>query len=142
MSPSTGETDLDRLLRALRPHLLPDPYAFCSTTPDHAAILWPMALGLFREVEGVTVILPAQAADEAGLAHDGTWACITLTVHSALTAVGMIAALSARLARAGLSLNPVAGYYHDHLFVPWAQRDRALEVLASFGRPGGPTNDL
>ena len=141
MSPSTGETDLDKLLSALRPDLLPEAYAFCSTTPADATILWPTALGLFREVEGVTVILTARAADEAGLAFDGTWACITLTVHSALTAVGMIAAISTRLAQAGLSLNPVAGHYHDHLFVPWEKRDLALEVLAGFGRPGDPTND-
>jgi len=141
MNPTTGETDLDRLLRSLQPVLGPEPYAFCTTTAERAAALWPAALGLFREAEGVTLILPTRAAHAAALIYEGAWAYVTLTVHSSLAAVGMIAAISTRLAQAGISLNPVAGYYHDHLFVPWEKRDLALEVLAGFGRPGGPIND-
>jgi uncharacterized protein len=49
----------------------------------------------------------------------------------ALTAVGFLAAISAAFADAGISLNPVAGYYHDHLFVPWDERERVLAVLAA-----------
>ncbi len=122
-------TDLQALLRDMSPSLHAEPYAFCTTTPARSLAVWPVAVGLFRESEGVTIILPTADADAAGLAYDGTWACITLTVHSALTAVGFLAAISARLAEAGLSLNPVAGYFHDHFFVPWERRHDALTVL-------------
>jgi hypothetical protein len=27
----------------------------------------------------------------------------------------------------------VAGYYHDHLFVPWARRDDAVAALGALG---------
>ncbi|MBI5876679.1 MAG: ACT domain-containing protein [Chloroflexi bacterium] len=88
-----------------------------------------MPLGMFCEDEGITVIATQAQADTAGLAYAGQWACITLTIHSSLTAVGFIAAISAPLAAAGLSINPVSAYYHDHLFVPWEVRKRAVQVL-------------
>ena len=57
------------------------------------------------------------------------WAHITLTVHSSLWAVGFMARIATALAGAGISLNPVAGCYHDLLFVPWSERHQALVVL-------------
>ena len=84
---------------------------------------------MFREVEGVTLILTEAQAHDAGLTAAALWACITLTVHSSLAAVGLIAAVATKLAASGISVNPVAGYYHDHLFVPWDRREDALRLL-------------
>lgn len=131
MTAPSGETDLTALLRGMSPALHAEPYVFCSVADEQAPGLWSVAVGLFREIEGVTVVLSARAADAAALTYVGTWACITLTVHSSLTAVGFLATLSARLAAAGISLNPVAGFHHDHLFVPWERRFDALDVLDS-----------
>ncbi len=128
MSAIVGETDLSRLLAGLAPALAPQPRAI--RTQAHDAPVPVDALLLFREDEGTTVIVPA--TDE----RDGTppWAQITLRIHSSLDAVGMMAAISAALADAGIPCNVVSAYYHDHLFVPWARRDdamRALSVLVS-----------
>jgi hypothetical protein len=38
------------------------------------------------------------------------------------------------LAGAGISANPVSAFHHDHLFVPWAERLRALAVLEALSR--------
>lgn len=86
-----------------------------------------------EEQEGTTLILTAEAAERAGLA--ATFPCrrITLTVHSALEAVGLMAAVATALADAGIGCNPVAGYHHDHLFVPAGRANdamRALEALS------------
>jgi hypothetical protein len=54
---------------------------------------------------------------------------ITLRVHSALDGVGLTAAFSSELAAAGISCNVVAGYHHDHIFVPDADADRAMAAL-------------
>jgi uncharacterized protein len=121
-----GETDLAALLRTMEPQLHPQPFVFCSVDQATYERLRVVPLGLFREAEGITLILGQQPADEIGLAYEQTWACITLTVHSALTAVGFLAAITARLAAARLSVN--------HLFVPWAERTRALELLRAFSR--------
>ncbi len=78
------------------------------------------AFALVREDEGTTAIVPVEP---------GEFARITLQVHSALEGVGLTAAVSGGLAAVGIACNVVAGFHHDHLFVPWERRDEALAVL-------------
>ena len=124
-----GETELGKLLAGMMPELQPGEFVFCTVPPERVAGLPAEPVGWFREAEGVAVILPRGDAESAGLA--GAFPCrmITLGVHSSLDAVGFLAAVLARLAAAGISVNPVAGYHHDHLFVPTASAEAALEVL-------------
>lgn len=61
----------------------------------------------------------------------GDFARITLEVHSSLDAVGLTAAVSTALTRANISVNIVAGYFHDHIFI---QEQRALEAIAELRR--------
>ena len=86
------------------------------------------AVGWFREAEGVSVIVPA----EAGAALAMAW--ITLSVHSALDGVGLTAAVSGALADAGIACNMMAAHIHDHLFVLEADAARAIMVLGRFRR--------
>ncbi|XXE67240.1 ACT domain-containing protein [Pseudomonas sp. R1-6] len=44
----------------------------------------------------------------------GAQSIVTLTVHSALDAVGLTAAFATALGNAGISCNVIAAYYHDH----------------------------
>lgn len=81
------------------------------------------ALGMFREAEGLSVIVPAETGDALPMA----W--ITLSVHSALDGVGLTAAVSGALAEAGIACNMVAAHHHDHLFVPEEYAERAMAVL-------------
>lgn len=125
-----SETDLDKLIRDIKPELNPGEYVFCTLDPQYSLVnLDP--LGWFREREGVTVILPKIQADELAWPYSLVSGWITLTVHSALEAVGLTAVVSQALAQAGISCNIVAAYYHDHLFVPLRDADRALEILQS-----------
>jgi hypothetical protein len=126
----SGETDLGRLLRDLRPSVDPERWAFC-VLPGHESP--PLTLGAVvtvREAEGWTAVVPADRARSAGLAHTGVYRRVTLTVHSSLEAVGLLAAVARALADAGIACNAVAGFYHDHLFVPEARADDTLAVLA------------
>jgi len=52
--------------------------------------------------------------------------------------VGFIATLAGRLADADIPCNVVAGYHHDHLFVPTRHSQQALKVLASISAPPRP----
>ncbi|RJG14435.1 ACT domain-containing protein, partial [Pseudomonas cavernicola] len=116
------------LLRSMSPQLNAGDYVFCSVN-DENLLAGVQVLGSFREREGLTVILQRQQAERLGLPFDYIAAWITLTVHSALSAVGLTAAFATALAMAGISCNVIAGYYHDHLFVAQADGERAIDVL-------------
>ncbi|MBZ9671356.1 ACT domain-containing protein [Mesorhizobium sp. ES1-3] len=125
----TGETDLRKLLASMTPQLLPGSYVFATLAPD-----MPIPAGLepvmrFREREGTTLIVTEEAARKAGLTASFRCRMITLNVHSSLEAVGFLAAITARLAAAGMGVNPVSGFYHDHLFVPAGRAKEAMEVF-------------
>ena len=130
-----GETSLNKLLKSISPMLLDDDYVFCSI--DNASYgefknLEPLAS--FREVEGLTLIVPKVNADEHGLNYESIFRCITLTVHSSLDAVGLTAAISTKLAEHGISANVVAAYYHDHIFVPADRAEQAMVALNELSR--------
>jgi hypothetical protein len=50
-------------------------------------------------------------------------------VHSSLDSVGLTAAVSGKLAAHGISANIIAGFYHDHVFVPRNKAQLALRLL-------------
>ena len=123
----TAEKDLHTLLATMHPVLREGEYVYA---------LWPHGKPLagaiaaaVREAEGLTVVLPRAEADSLGLSYDFVAAWITLQVHSSLEAIGLTAAVSAALTEAKISCNVLAGFHHDHLLVPVADTERALEVL-------------
>jgi uncharacterized protein len=122
----TGETDLDTLLRSLQPVLNPGTYIFATYAGDPPPDTIAKAVVTVREAEGTTVVVPA-VRDES---QSSLMAWITLRVHSSLEAVGLTAAVASRLAHEGIACNVVAGYYHDHLFVPVDRAGNAMAALA------------
>lgn len=123
-----GEKNLVQLLKTMHPTLNEGEYVFC-TVADLNGIPTDQILSFFKETEGFTLILTKSLADQWQLDYSFVAAWITLTVHSALDAVGLTAAFSNALADAGISCNVVAGYYHDHIFVDKKDAEQAMEVL-------------
>ena len=125
-----GISDLKVLLKQMRPMLSSDIYVFCSFDKKlDAALLKLNPIGIFQEEEGLTVILEKQTADQEAVTYNGTYNKITLQVHSSLEAVGLTAAFSNALNDENISANVVAGYYHDHIFVPEADGLKAMAAL-------------
>jgi hypothetical protein len=128
----TGESDLHKLLSGMRPQLNPGRYVFTTAQSGIPPGVTPVAT--VTEEEGLTLVLRQDEADAAGLPYDYVAGWITLRVHSALEAVGLTAAFARELADAGLSCNVVAGFHHDHLFVPYESAARAVAVLEDLAR--------
>ncbi|KYN90283.1 transporter [Vibrio cidicii] len=124
-------TDLDLLLKSMSPKLLDGEYVFCCVDGPLADYLHLEPMATFREQEGLTLVVPRDKAELGGLRFDGIFRLITLTVHSSLQAVGLTAAFASQLAEHGISANVVAGYYHDHIFVPQEKAQAALQALES-----------
>lgn len=114
----------------MTPQLHEGEYVFC-TVNDPGQINLQDVICTFREKEGITLILAKETADRLQLPYTYTAAWITLTIHSSLEAVGLTAAFSKALAAAGISCNVVAAYYHDHIFVPVADAQKAMQALKS-----------
>jgi uncharacterized protein len=134
----SGETDLNKLIATMHPELRDGTYVFVTMPLDGAD---PDGLGAvmsFREAEGVTMIIPERVASTAGLT--GVFPCrmVTLTVHSALDAVGFLAAITTRLAAAGISVNAVSAFFHDHLFVPAGRAEETVEILCRMAADAKP----
>lgn len=120
----SGSTNLTQLLKNMQPVLAGSEYVIANQKIDNLA-----ALGSFQETEGPTVFVTKNVAEEAGVKFESTWALITLNVHSSLQAVGFLAVVTNALAQHDISVNAVSAYYHDHLFVPWKNREQAFEIL-------------
>lgn len=125
----SGIVGLDELIKSLSPRLQDEVYAFC-TVPgsigDYAA-LEPVAF--MQEEEGLTLILPLSVAKRQNVRFEGMYRQITLNVHSSLEAVGLTAEVSSTLASNGIPANIIAGYFHDHVFVPGDKAEKAMELL-------------
>ena len=131
-----GRTDLGGLLRQMRPTLDPERYVFATTRDGGLAARAP-ALARIEEAEGTTLILRPADAEAAGLAGEFPCRRITLAIHSSLDAVGFLAAILPELSARGIGVNPVAGFYHDHLFVPEDRAEDALRILVALGAQAG-----
>lgn len=120
----------------MSPRLQPGAYVFCSlATLEGIPPNW--IIGQFREAEGISLILAQEQADQLELDYHFMAAWISLEVHSALEAVGLTAAVATALAQEQISCNVVPGFYHDHIFVPLEDQQRALQLLVELSKHGG-----
>lgn len=124
----SGETDLDRLIGAMSAVLADGVYVFVTLrTGQRPAGLTPRMV--FEEAEGTTLIVLKSEAEAHGLAYEFPCRMITLNIHSSLEAVGFMARIATELAKHDMGVNPVSGFYHDHLFVPDGRATDAMRVL-------------
>ena len=128
--------DLAALLAGLDPALEATTYLWCTVTGPLPAGLHPVVTVV--EDEGTTVVLNRDEAARAELPGEFPSRRITLRVRSALDAVGLTAAVAAALTDEGIPANVVAGFHHDHLFVPAEQAQAAVGVLRTLTRQADP----
>jgi hypothetical protein len=122
--------EISAMIASLRPNLTQDRFIFCSfANPDLASEYAIDAIGMFVECEGLSLIVPEHVAQSRGLDCSSPMRMITLAVHSALDGVGLTAAVAGELTGLNIACNVVAAYHHDHIFVPAADADRALQAL-------------
>ena len=131
----TAERELDALLRHMMPELRPGTYVFCTLPPSESIPATVTPLLTFHEQEGTTLVILREEAEAEGLSYAFPSHLITFTVHSALDAVGFLAAITTRLAAAGISVNAVSAFHHDHLFVPDDRADEAMALLQDMSGP-------
>ena len=126
----TSVRDRQAMIAGMRTELVPGLWQFCTLTdPARVARAAAHALATFREAEGLSLILPQEAAEFLGLPLTAPMRQIILQVFSSLEGVGLTAAVASVLADRGIACNMVAAYHHDHAFVPAPDAERAVAVL-------------
>jgi hypothetical protein len=128
----TGIVEIEELLKSMSPEIRGGECAFCTVEGELADYVHLNPLATYIEAEGLTLILDVEAAEKANIPFEGKYKQITLTVHSSLEAVGLTAAVSAKLTAYNISANVVAAYYHDHIFVQSDKAEAALAALQEF----------
>lgn len=126
----TAERDLDRLLATLDVERRDGVFTFVSGDGPRVAAA---AAATVHEAEGPTYVVTVEVARQLGIAVGFAAAWLTLTVHSALDAVGLTAAVSGALAERGIACNVLAGYHHDHVLVPVDRADEAIAAIRALG---------
>ena len=130
----SGETNLDKLLQSIQPKLMDETFVFCTVPKGKEREIQDLSVSYFREAEADAAILKETDAQAIGLEYEYPSKMITLEVHSGLDAVGFLAAITAVLAKAGISVNPVSAFYHDHLFVPVDRAEDTMKLIKSMGK--------
>ncbi|MFX1284150.1 MAG: ACT domain-containing protein [Promethearchaeota archaeon] len=125
----SGISNLKTLLKQIKPKIVNEEFVFCTISKDLLSELKIEPLMMFKEEEGITLIVKKKIADDFTLHYTGVWAWIILTVHSNLSAVGFLSTITETLAKSGISVNIVSAYYHDHLFVPIEISDQVMVLL-------------
>lgn len=112
----------------MKPALDPREWVFCCVD-RHFPIADANPLCVFRETEGITIVIERDVASAMNVEFLFASRRITLRVHSDLEAVGFAATVATELAKHTIPTNIVSAFYHDHLFVPADRGEEALRVL-------------
>ncbi|KQZ56789.1 hypothetical protein ASD53_09805 [Lysobacter sp. Root559] len=129
-----AQRDLAQMLASLEVAQRAGEYVFVAS-PQHDPALAALAHASVREDEGASYVLARADADARALDYGFVAAWLSLTVHSALDAVGLTAAVSSALSERGIACNVIAGLHHDHLLVPAERAADAVAALAALRRP-------
>ena len=104
-------------------------YVFCSII-DINKISMNNIICSFKESEGYSIIISKEEAIKNNLPFYFVSAWITLEIDSTLDSVGLTSSFSRELTNAGISCNVIAAYHHDHIFVPYKKRLKAVKILS------------
>ena len=130
--PSEPISDLEHRRERLSP--VPRPGRFVFVPAGKGQPIDEICHAWVRESEGASAVVREDDALSLGFEDRPVFGWITLEVESDLEAVGLTAAVSGALAEAGIPSNLLAGMHHDHVLVPFDERDRALATLLDLSK--------
>jgi hypothetical protein len=135
----TAVRETNAMIAGMAPVALSGRWHFCTVAADDPRCdrLRLIARATLDETEGWSLILDEAAAVAEGMTTDMPMTQISLEVHSALDGIGLTAAISKALTEAELPCNIVAGYHHDHIFVPSGRADEAVALLRARAKEAG-----
>lgn len=120
---------------ALALALLPQTLAVCRLGPDAPLLPWATGGDLWsvtRTPEELSLVCAASAVPE-GVACEPGWRALKVAGPLDFALVGILLAVAAPLAAAGVSIFAVSTYDTDYVLVRGAQLERAVAALRAAG---------
>ena len=131
----SGDTTVTDYSRSLTLDLVPGSYAICRWDPGDSLPPWVMQ-GEFFSVTRTAAELSAVCdvgVVPSGVKAEGPWLMLAVRGPLDFNITGVLAALAAPLARAGISIFAVSTYDTDYLLVRDRELDRAVRALREAG---------
>lgn len=125
-----AKADIRSLLKNLSPRVNAGEYVFCSISTNYKLKNIEVVASIL-ESDSRTIVIRKEDAEEVKLHYDTSMSWITLDVVSSLEAIGLTSTISKKIADHKISCNIIAGYYHDHIFVPYSDHAKAIQLLKS-----------
>jgi hypothetical protein len=129
-------SNLDQLLKDMEPSSREGRYFMVSVAESQVMVIanyLNYIVDVFREKEGISIVFSEEIIENMKQISEtepvGPFAMITLNVYSDLMAVGFLAKITEVLAAEKISVNAFSAYHHDHLFVPYEEKNKALAIL-------------
>jgi hypothetical protein len=113
--------------------LLPDSLAICRLSRDAPIPQWALAGNFYavcRSEEELSIVCP-DGHPPAEIKADPGWRALKVQGPLPLTEIGVIAALSAPLAEAGISVFVMSTFDTDYLLIKETNVSKAVRVLGS-----------
>lgn len=124
----SGEKDLQTILKSMSVSCDNVRYGF-AIVPSISGLEFNQLQTTFKESEGLAIHASEDYLVSKGLNSEGPFAKLTIDIHTSLEMVGLTAVMAKKLADNGISANVVAGFYHDHIFVQYDLREKAIAAL-------------
>ena len=114
--------------------VLPDVFAVCRLAPEMPVPAWATGalVSITHTAEELSIVCAQDQVPEAIQCERG-WRCLKVAGPLAFSLIGVLAALAAPLAQAGVSLFAISTYDTDYLLVREADLERAIRVLSRAG---------
>jgi hypothetical protein len=110
-------------------------FAICKLPPDAPVPPWAMGGELFsvtRTPDELSLVCRQEAVPEGVVCERG-WRCLRVAGSMPFTLVGVLAALTAPLAQAGVSVFALSTFDTDYLLVKDVEFERAVSALRAAG---------
>lgn len=131
-------TELPQLLKEMSPTCDNQKYYFATINQSAIFALagyMQYITCLYQEEEGITIVfleaLKSIVEPRSKQKLVGPLAKITLTINPELLSSEVLAKVCSELAKENISVNIFSAYFHDHLFVPYESKEKALERIKS-----------
>jgi hypothetical protein len=122
-------------MSSLTLHLVPGDFAVCRLAPNEPVPTWagsPVFSSVTRTAEELSIACPAAPVPSA-IKAERDWRLLKIAGPFAFDAIGILAAVTEPLGRAGISLLAIATFDTDYVLIKAARLDDAIRVLEAAG---------